>query len=312
MNQFLADVLKGLKSSPKYLHSKYFYNKKGDELFQKIMDSEDYYLTNCEMEILREQSEGIVEIVKKEHESLDVVELGAGDATKSIHFLKAMQARASVDKYLPVDISSNIIEMLEKSFSEKIPGLSMQGLNGDYLSMLKKVKDISENFKLVLFLGANIGNIAASDVGKFCSELRSCLNPGDLVLIGFDLKKNPHIISAAYNDRDGYTKKFNLNLLDRINEELEGNFDVSKFQHYPMYDPSTGASKSFLISTEQQTATVCGEEIRFGKDEPIYMEISQKYAVAETDEIAVHAGFIPIGHFFDSKKWFADVLWKCV
>lgn len=311
MNQFKADVLKGLRSTPKYLQSKYFYNKKGDELFQKIMESGDYYLTNCEMDILRNQSSEIVELVKQEKGSVDVVELGAGDASKSIHLLKAMRDGATLRKYYPVDISANIISLLENKLPREMPGILMEGLNGEYISMLCKTRQLSKNYKLVLFLGSNIGNIPAGKVTEFCRGIRDCLNQGDLLMIGFDLKKNPHVIRAAYNDRGGFTKQFNLNLLQRINEELGGNFNLENFEHYPTYDPGTGACKSYLFSTTDQVVKVCGDEISFAKDETIYMEISQKYSLSETNEIAVHSGFTPIAHFFDSKKWFADVIWRC-
>lgn len=313
MNQFLADVLKGLQSSPKYLKSKYFYNKKGDELFRNIMDSEDYYLTKCESEIFEEQTENIVDLITTRHSNFDVVELGAGDATKSIYLLEEMLERKTINTYFPVDISDNIISILKKNLPERLPGLQLHGLHGEYLKMLKKAKDISDNIKIVLFLGSNIGNIPAKKVTAFCKLLRKQLNPGDLLLIGFDLKKDPHVIRAAYNDRDGYTKKFNLNLLSRINEELKANFDVGRFDHYPMYDPSTGAAKSFLVSTADQQVSIGDDAvISFAKNETIFMEISQKYTVEQTDEVAVHSGFIPIGHFFDERKWFADVIWKCV
>jgi uncharacterized SAM-dependent methyltransferase len=179
--------------------------------------------------------------------------------------------------------------------------------------MLRSAKKISDKIKLVLFLGSNIGNMSLQEVPEFCRELRRHLSTGDMMLIGIDLRKNPKQVLAAYNDQQGFTREFNLNLLRRINNELAGNFDLNFFEHYPTYDPTTGGCKSYLVSLAEQDVQI-GDNgaIRFRKDETILMEISQKYTIEQTDEIAVHSGFIPVGHFFDKNRWFADVIWRCV
>ena len=310
MNQFLTDVLKGLGASPKYLESKYFYDKKGDELFQKIMASDEYYLTNCEMEILKEQKDKIADAVFKDEDKLDVIEFGAGDATKSIYLLKEFCKRQITANYFPIDISENIIGMLKENIPNEIPGLNIQGLHGEYFDMLAEANRISKRKKLVLFLGANIGNFKFDAMPAFCQKLRSLLSEGDMVLIGFDLKKDPKKILAAYNDSEGITSQFNLNLLRRINRELNANFDLNQFEHYATYNPDSGACKSFLISLKEQNVCIDETTINFKKEETIFMEISQKYSVAQIDEIAVQCGFTPAAHFFDAKRYFVDVIWK--
>ena len=313
MNQFLEDVLKGLQSSPKYLQSKYFYDKKGDELFQKIMQCEEYYLTNCEMEIFSTQTTALADIIIDQHNNFDVVELGPGDAVKSLYLLKELVSKNAIDTYFPVDISNNIIDLLQKKLPEQLPELNIHGLNGEYLSMLTSAKKISDKIKLVLFLGSNIGNIPKEEVNEFCRQLRSQLSVGDMVLIGIDLKKNPKQIRLAYDDSKGYTREFNLNLLRRINRELGGNFVVEDFEHYATYDPVTGACRSFLVSLKDQKVTISNNRsFDFLKNETVFMEISQKYTIEQTDEIASQSGFEPVGHFFDKNKWFTDVIWKCV
>jgi len=309
----LTDVVKGLGSTPKYLQSKYFYNKRGDELFQKLMQCEEYYLTNCEMEIFSTQTSELADIIIEQHHNFDVVELGPGDAIKSIYLLKELVNKNAIDTYFPVDISNNIIDLLQKKLPEQLPQLNIHGLNGEYLSMLTSAKKISDKIKLVLFLGSNIGNIPKEDVNEFCRQLRSQLSAGDMVLIGIDLKKNPKQILAAYNDSKGYTRDFNLNLLKRINEELCANFNIEAFEHYATYDPVSGACKSYLISLREQEVTIPDSvEIKFAKNEAVFMEISQKYTIEESDRIAVQCGFESVTHFFDKNKWFADVIWKCV
>lgn len=178
--------------------------------------------------------------------------------------------------------------------------------------MLEKAKTISDKIKVVLFLGGNIGNVALDKAGEFAQTLRDHLKPEDLVLIGFDLKKDPKTILGAYNDSAGFTRDFNLNLLHRINNELEGNFVVNDFYHYPTYDPATGACKSFIVSKKEQEVNIGSNTFHFAEGEPIFMEISQKYTVEQTDEIARQTGFEPIHHFYDSRHWFLDVVWRCV
>src|SRR6185312_9567465 len=311
MNHFLKDVLKGLQSSPKYLDSKYFYDKKGDELFQKIMACDEYYLTKAEMEIFRKQPMQIAEKVLNETKHLDVIEFGPGDAVKSVHLLKELSKRKALANYFPIDISENIIELLSEQLPKKIPGVCIKGFAGEYLKMLAVVQKFSINRKLVLFLGANIGNFKFNQMPAFCKKLRSLLSEGDLVLIGFDLKKDPKKIVAAYDDEQGFTRAFNLNLLHRINKELHANFDVKSFEHFATYDPETGACKSYLISVKKQSVTIQTEVICFEKDEPVFMEISQKYSTEQIDRITGECGFQVMAHFFDQRNYFVDVILRC-
>jgi uncharacterized SAM-dependent methyltransferase len=186
----------------------------------------------------------------------------------------------------------------------------MQGLNGEYLEKMSHVDLYSRNRKIVLFMGANIGNMSIQQATQFCRQLHDHMRPGDLLLIGFDLKKHPRTILDAYNDRQGITSAFNLNLLRRINRELGGDFNPDQFEHYPVYDPGTGACKSYLISLVPQEVHISDKTFTFRENEPIHTEISQKYTLEETQLMAVQSGFDPVHTFFDSKKWFADVLWQ--
>jgi len=165
----------------------------------------------------------------------------------------------------------------------------------------------------VLFLGSSIGNFPLEETEGFLRELRKHLMPGDLLITGFDLKKDPQIILNAYNDKGGITKAFNLNLLKRINNDLDADFDIDMFEHCPTYDETTGACKSYLKSRINQRVRI-GEEgwIYFDKGELTYMEISQKYTVEQTDHFATSTGFEPIYHLMDSKGWFLDAVWKCI
>lgn len=312
MDNFLNEVLQDLGGTPKSLRSKYFYDDIGDDLFQQIMHCPEYYPTRCEEEILRSKAGVIAETLRNGFEQFDLIELGAGDATKTSYILQEFVRKEINMTYMPVDISSSMIEYLSKSLPERIPGLKVQALNGEYFDMVDEANRRSSNHKAVLFLGGNLGNMPPEDGLEFCKKLASSLQKGDLVLIGFDLKKNPRVIHAAYDDAGGLTKAFNLNLLTRINRELGGNFDLNQFEHYASYDPSSGACKSFLISLKAQEVTISGQVIRFEQDEYIDMEISQKYSIEEIDRMADAAGFVPVERFFDSKNWFLDTVWRVV
>jgi dimethylhistidine N-methyltransferase len=311
-DQFLADVLEGLSSKQKYLQSKYFYNSKGDKLFQKIMGCKEYYLTKCEMEIFTNQTKQLAYTFTSHLSAFDVIELGAGDASKSIHLLNELLEQQVNFTYYPIDISKNVINYLKNTLAVKLPRLHLKGLNGEYFDMLEQANLLSNKPKVVLFLGSNIGNVPLDEANKFCSSLRSYLSKGDLVLIGFDLKKHPQVILDAYDDKSGYTRDFNFNLLQRINDELDADFNAENFLHQPVYDQITGACKSFLVSTIEHNVEVANHVFSFRQGERIYMEISQKYSVDQTDTLATSTGFKPVKHLLDSRNWFLDAVWQCI
>lgn len=308
----MKDVMAGLSAHPKYLQSKYFYDAKGDALFQQLMQCRDYYLTRCEMEILSRQSADMAATLSG-GEPFDLIELGAGDASKSFHLLQELLKRGTLHRYYPIDISANIIAHLGNTLPAKLPGLKMEGLNGDYLDMLQQTKYRSDKKRVIMFMGSSIGNFTPSEALQFCCKLRQQMLPGDVLIIGFDLKKHPAVILKAYNDTQGITKEFNLNLLRRINRELDADFNTDNFDHYPVYDPQSGSCKSYLISLTEQMVHI-GEKttVRFKKDESIYMEISQKYTVEEIHQMMESAGFKSLRHFYDAKKWFTDTVWQCL
>lgn len=308
--KFLEDVIKGLQSHPKYLQSKYFYDKKGDKLFENIMSSKEYYLTRSELEIFKKQKNEIADAVLKKHEKVDVIALGPGDFSKTIYLFKELISRNSVGQFFPIDISENIITTLRSGFRREFPDISFQGFAGDYFDQLPEVMKASKNRRIVFFIGATIGNFLPGEMLSFCKELNQNLDKGDLVLIGFDLKKDPRKILAAYNDSDGWTAKFNLNMLKRINSELGGDFQLKNFAHYPVYDPQTGACKSFLISKYDQAVSVGKNQFFFKKGETIYMEVSQKYDLAQIKAAAKESSFTQITSFIDSQENFIDVLWE--
>jgi uncharacterized SAM-dependent methyltransferase len=188
----------------------------------------------------------------------------------------------------------------------------MNAQNGDYFSILETLKTVSARPKIILFLGSNIGNFGKAEAKDFFCRLRAVMNENDLLFIGFDLQKDPRVIVRAYDDAQGVTAEFNLNLLRRINRELGANFDLENFSHYALYRPNEGAARSFLISRAQQTVSVeaLGQTFDFKAWEPIFMEISQKYSLEMIEDLANGCGFQVAQHFFDRQKYFTDVIWR--
>jgi L-histidine Nalpha-methyltransferase len=308
-DSFRKDVLKGLTSSPKFLESKYFYDARGDELFRKIMQLPEYYLTEAELEIMRTQCGEMNRIVARFNGQFDVVELGAGDAMKSRWLLECLLQDNPSITYYPTDISGNVLSIVEQELPGKIQGLRVCGITGEYFQALAEARQRSARPMLVLFLGGNIGNMPPEEARSFCTNLWKSLGPGDLALIGFDLKKNPWTIFNAYNDAEGITKRFNLNLLVRINEELNGTFDIDKFEHYESYDPESGAAKSYLVSLADQEVNIGNVLVHFRENEYVYMETSHKYDPEEIETLAGATGFIQLTALRDSQNRFTDVVW---
>ena len=230
------------------------------------MSCSEYYLTGCEMEIFTSQADELSEAISTDGLPFDLIELGPGDCTKSVHLLRKLLENNASFTYVPIDISANVISSLETTLPQLLPGISLSPLCGEYLPMLDLASAGSSNRKVVLCLGANIGNMTPEEALGFCRELREMLQPGDCALTGADLKKHPAIIHRAYSDSEGITRKFNLNLLSRMNKELGADIDIGLFEHYCSYDPITGACKSFLIALDDTSIHIDDQTIKLEKE----------------------------------------------
>jgi len=309
---FENDVLNGLTSKQKFLSSKYFYNDKGSEIFQDIMRMPEYYLTDCELEIFKDNKQEILSDFANGQASFELVELGAGDGLKTKILLSHFLSRNIDFKYLPIDISKDAVKKLVKELKTELPNLKVDGLIGDYFNLISKIKVNGYLKKIVLFLGSNIGNFDKKVSIDFLSHLKAVLNPQDYVFIGFDMKKHPKVILDAYNDPHGHTASFNLNLLQRINDELNADFKVENFMHQEVYNEQSGSAKSYVISLEKQKIKISNlnRTILFDKDESIFMEMSQKYDLDMISELALESGFEIVRNYFDKRQYFVNSLWK--
>lgn len=309
---FAEDVLTGLSSNPKFLSSKYFYDDEGSRLFQEIMKVPDYYLTRSEYEIFSRQTEDIFEAFEADAAEFDLIELGTGDGAKTSVLVDYFLKQNADFCYVPIDISSEALNFLNEKFKKQFPDLDMQTEQGDYFKTLETFKKKSDKKKIILFLGSNIGNFSEEQALEFFKHLREMMNEKDFIFIGFDLHKNPETILRAYSDSLGVTKKFNLNLLKRINRELGGNFNVEEFKHYASYHPTERAARSFLISQIDQTVFIeaLNKEFEFQQWEPIFMEVSQKYNLEMIGKVARESGFEVVKNFFDESRFYTNSLWK--
>lgn len=304
------EVIAGLSASSKMLPSKYLYDKTGDRLFQDIMEMPEYYLTKCELDIFKNRTSELAGIIIQGAQPFDLIELGAGDAMKSSFLLKHLVKEGIDFTYRPIDISGHILHELEDRLGKEIPELKIDPQAGEYFEMLGEATSMTARRKVVLFLGGNIGNMEWDEIEGFCMELNQSLTKGDMVLIGFDLRKNPHTILNAYNDKAGITAAFNLNMLTRLNRELGADFDPGQFQHYQTYDPVSGACRSYLVSLMDQKVMIGDMAIHLHQNELINIEVSQKFSREEIADLALHSNFKMLTNIQDSKGWFVDSAWK--
>ncbi len=309
---FANEVRAGLARRPKSISSAWFYDERGSRLFQQITQQPEYYLTDCEEQILRSSAGELAAMLGSE--PLCVIEIGAGDGDKTEILLASLVAQGLDCQFVPIDICKAAVVDLTGRLRRKIVSgqLEVQGVVAEYGEGLSLLKDSSSRPKLVLFLGSSIGNFDAREAAHFVSRLRKSLSPGDYALIGFDLKKDLRILQPAYDDAAGMTREFNFNLLDRINRELDGRFEREAFLHHATYNLLEGCMESWLVSRRDQEIPVgaLGRSFSFRAWEGIQVERSMKYDLAQVAELASTGGFDILEQWFDQRGYFVDSLWQ--
>lgn len=310
--EFINDVLIGLSQPLKWLPSKYIYDTRGSRLFKEIMELPEYYLTRTEIEILDSNKNQIAE--KIGNREFNLIELGCGDGKKTKILLEQFLKNDQRLHFFPIDISEDSISDFIDCLRGQYPDLRSEGLVSDYFEGLYWLSAQNHRKNVVLFLGSNIGNFTPLKAGVFLSSLWKALNNGDMVFIGFDLRKNTDMMVRAYNDKKGVTEAFNKNLLKRINRELNGNFDLDQFEFYATYDVVEGAIQSYLISKIKQDVFIGELKWLFSlkANEPIHTESSYKYLASDIEDMADKNNFEIIENYFDPNKYFVDSLWKVV
>ena len=311
---FARDVLAGLTSRPKKLLPKYFYDELGSRLFEAICCLPEYHVTRDEEEILNEYVDEITSKINISGQgAVRLVELGSGSSQKTRHIIDALFRRVSELQYLPIDISRSSLERSSKELLQAYPRLSITAYAAAYDSALSALQGTSlqapqgDVRTVVLFLGSSIGNLDPDEARYLLREVRRVLRPGDVLLVGADLKKSPDILIPAYADSLGVTAAFNLNLLVRINRELGGDFNLSNFEHRALYNEGHSRVEMHLFSRENQTVEISGInlEVKFDAGESIHTENSYKYGVDDLRHLATATGFDLNRSWFDGNRRFS-------
>ena len=299
---FLSDVLDGLSREPKSLPCKYFYDRHGSALFDAICELEEYYPTRTETAILHRYAGDFADLAGP---GAVVVELGSGSSVKVRTLLDALEDPAA---YVPVDISREHLLASAARLAGDYPGLTVVPVAADYAQGFPLPPVAAPERILAFFPGSTIGNFEPMEAAAFLGRLARRLGRGSRLLIGVDLKKPRDVLEAAYNDARGVTAAFNLNLLARINRELDGHFDLDGFAHRAFYNEARGRIEMHLVSRRAQTAAVCGRTVRFRAGETIHTENSCKYTLPEFEYLAQGAGWRTVRTWTDPAALFG-VLW---
>ncbi len=295
------DVRAGLTGSPKVLAPKYFYDARGSELFEDITRLPEYYPTRAERSILEQRSGEIADLTK----AAALVELGSGSSEKTHLLLGALRATGSLRTYVPVDVSADALEAAVPGLLRRYPGLEVHGVVADFERQLDTLP--TDGPRLVAFLGGTIGNFEPAQRARFLRAVGATLQPGDSLLLGTDLVKDPERLVRAYDDAAGVTADFNLNVLRVINRSLGADFDVAAFEHVAVWDPQAEWIEMRLRSTRDQQVTVPALDLTvgFGRGEEMRTEISAKFREQNVRAELEAAGLRPVQWWTDEPGDFA-------
>jgi L-histidine N-alpha-methyltransferase len=306
LNNDGQDVIQGLSKTLKSLPPKYFYDDRGSELFEQICELPEYYPTRTEAWILRQYADEIAQITGK----CELIELGSGSSTKTLFLLDAYQKIACLCRYVPVDVSGTILKASVLKLQQKYPSLSIDGLVETYEQALAKLSSTASRSRMIFFLGTSIGNFAPEDSNRFLHQIAHTLNPGDYFLLGVDLQKPKEILEAAYNDSQGVTSAFNLNMLSHLNWRFQGNFDLNLFTHQAIYNQADTQIEMYLHCQESHCVTLdfLNFQVAFKAGESILTEISRKFDLAILQKELEVQGLKTLKIWTDPNQWFGLIL----
>ncbi len=299
-SRFFDDVLAGLQKEQKELPAKYFYDARGSELFNSICTLDEYYIPRTEISIMNANIEEIVGALGKK---VVLVEYGCGNCTKTRILLSHLQDPVA---YIPVDISRKQLATIATELTLDYPDLEILPVCADYNDNISlPVPSKVGNKKVVYYPGSSISNFEPDAAVDFMKRIRKLYGPNGVLLIGVDLKKDVDVLNLAYNDSQGVTGVFNLNILERINRELDGDFQLEYFKHCAFYNQIEGRVEMHLVSLREQVVHLDNLAIIFSKGESIWTESSYKYGIEEFKRMANTAGFILEKVWTDKKNWFS-------
>jgi len=302
----IKEVIEGLQQPQKSLPPRYFYDREGSQLFEAICQLPEYYPTRTEAGILKKYAAQIIDRTQTQ----ELVELGSGSSTKTRYLFDVYQNRNLGLKYVPVDVSGSMLSATADSLLADYPQLIVRGKVATYAQALEQLAHSKDGRKTIIFLGSSIGNFDSSECDLFVDRVRSALNTGDYFLLGIDLQKPVEILEAAYNDSQGVTAAFNLNILQHLNRRFEGNFCSDNFKHQAIYNRDENQIEMYLISQQEQTVDLksLNLTIQLHKDEKILTEISRKFDLTRIEQYLSDRQLSSIETYTDEQKWFGLLL----
>jgi len=303
---FVEELSLSLNQKHKSIHPKFFYDKKGSKLFEDICKLPEYYLTRTEVSILTQLQDKLPAYMNEEFR---LVELGSGSSYKTRILISILENMHKQIEYFPIDISK-ILKESATTLLDDYKNLHITGIIDNYESGLDFVKNYDSKKNLIVFLGSSFGNFDYEPGLRFLDKINSSMKDDDLFLIGLDLVKDRDVLEHAYNDSHGITAQFNLNVLSRINSELDSNFNVDKFAHHAVYNQDKNRVEIYLRSLENQTVDIikAGIALKIKQNELIHTENSHKYTIPKIKEIFSRTGFRIRDMWFDEKQYFCLIL----
>ena len=303
---FAEEISFSLNQLSKFINPKFFYDKRGSELFESICLLPEYYPTRTEISILKKLKHDLPSYLD---ENINLVELGSGTSVKTRLILDIFTKLQPKIEYFPIDISEILTESSEQLLKD-YDTLHITGIIDTYEGGLEFLKSYDDKKNLILFLGSSFGNFTPDDGKLFLEKIFSTMKSGDLFLIGLDLVKNKNILESAYDDSTGVTAKFNLNVLSRINDELDADFDINNFSHYSIYNENDQRIEMNLKSLVSQSVIIAKSNLSLNldKDELIHTEYSHKYYISQIKKLLSDVGFEFKNMWLDDEKYFSLTL----
>ncbi|MET1253976.1 L-histidine N(alpha)-methyltransferase [Aliikangiella maris] len=296
---FIDDVIEGLSTTPKKLPCKYFYDEYGSQLFEKICDVKEYYITRTELQLLDEIKFELSSLIGPE---AVIIEPGAGAGIKIQNLLNALKSPST---YVPIDISADFLFYSTQKIKNKFPKVKILPIQGDFTDAIHWQGGAEQSNRIVFFPGSTIGNFTPPQAENFLRNQIKLVGHEGAILIGVDLVKPVERLEAAYNDSEGVTAAFNKNLLTRINNELGGNFDLDAFSHTAYFNASQSRIEMHLVSQKAQSVKINQQQFSFTKGEKIHTENSYKYSVERFTRLAEKAGLTCKKHWIDQEGLFS-------
>lgn len=303
-----SDIITGLCRLPKSLPSKYFYDDRGSQLFEQITTLPEYYLTRTEAAILQEGANEIATLTGP----CELVELGSGSSTKTRYLLNAYAAKGHALRYLPIDVSGSILKDSAHRLLTDYPNLHVHGLIGTYEQAMNHLPPAVCPARMVCFLGSTLGNLSPAESQRFFHHVTVAMSPGDYFLLGVDLRKDRAILESAYNDSQGITAAFNLNMLAHLNQQFDGDFDLEQFQHIAFYNDAHHQIELYLKSLTAQTVKLSQLDLKvaFEDGEMLMTEVSRKFNLQEIVAFLSSFDLQYLKHLLDTEQRFGLVLFK--